>query len=429
MRDARLALIGTSPAALADPFIEAVLSHWPGGWPAVRYLEAQDVLSKPDLLDNAHAVWIVMDRQESFREAVSPYELIALVQDRQIPAMISRPDERVPVACSVQAGVVAAPFDASPQVCCAVLQALASQAQALRDLQTEIRLLRLEQQGLSGQIDRMDEELRLAARLQREFLPARLPQIAGVEFYCLFRPASYVSGDIFDICRLDENHVGLFIADAVGHGVPAALLTVYIKQSLRLKEIGRHFAKNYRLVPPNEVLAKLNHDMGQLQTDSVRTATAWYGLLNIQTRVLQYARAGHPMPLVFRPDGSWRYLESAGALLGVFPEEEFELASVQLEPGERLFLYSDGFETAFPKARAGLQAHGLANDQYVQEFRQLASGPLEQAINRLVNHLDQQAGSLNQVDDLTVVCVSFTSQEASTTQTGTSAQPVHAGAR
>src|SRR5439155_26981566 len=108
---------------------------------------------------------------------------------------------------------------------------------------------------LSTYMTRLDEELRLAARLQQDFLPKTLPQVGPVHFHTLFRPAGYVSGDLYDVMRLDEKRVGFFIVDAVGHGVPAALLTMYIKRALICKEIG---PTGYRLLDPAESMRRLN---------------------------------------------------------------------------------------------------------------------------------------------------------------------------
>ncbi len=111
-------------------------------------------------------------------------------------------------------------------------------------MQTEIDALRGEldqhhrrDRALHGQMDRLDEEMRLAARLQRDFLPKTLPEVGRVRFRALFRPAGYVSGDLYDVQRLDEDHVGFYLADAVGHGMPAALLTMFLKRALTTKEI------------------------------------------------------------------------------------------------------------------------------------------------------------------------------------------------
>ena len=83
-----------------------------------------------------------------------------------------------------------------------------------------------EQPPLPAPFDKLDEELRLAARIQCEFLPQEFPTMAGVGFDVLYRPAGYVSGDTYDVQQIDDRLVAFYVADAVGHGVPAALLTM-----------------------------------------------------------------------------------------------------------------------------------------------------------------------------------------------------------
>ena len=276
----------------------------------------------------------------------------------------------------------------------------------------ENRFLRTHQGGLCDQMDRIDEELRLAAQLQREFLPIPpLPAVNGIAFEVLYRPAGYVSGDIYDVVRLDEDHIGFFLGDAVGHGVPAALMTMYIKRSLHTKEVDETSPKGYRIIPPDEAIATLNHDMCLHDAGTVRFATACYGVIECSTGRLKFARGGHPFPMILRADGSIDTLDPEGAMLGIFPEEQFELAHTRLEPGDRFLMFSDGFETAFPEGGGSAeQSLGLANKQFEQEFLDLANGQPKDAIQRLEIKLDQQIGSLNQQDDITLVFLNVSEQ-------------------
>src|SRR2546421_412349 len=122
-------------------------------------------------------------------------------------------------------------------------------------LRAELHILRRRDETLTFYMPRLDEELRLAARLQQDFLPKLLPQLGAVYFHTLFRPAGYVSGDLYDLMRLDEHHVGFFVVDAVGHGMPAALLTMFIKRALVTKEI---IPGGYRLLEPVETMSRIN---------------------------------------------------------------------------------------------------------------------------------------------------------------------------
>lgn len=400
----QLILIGSTPAALTSPAIEAVLAHWSAdARPATVSFTLAQVLGNDALLDHVGVAWVILDQPH----VSGLYALMSQLEERRLPALLTRPGESAELGSPFQDGVVIAPFEALPQSVCAILRTLWTQAGVVRALQSEISALQEHHGGLCDQIGKIDEELRLAAQLQREFLPNRLPRLGPVEFKVFFRPAGYVSGDIYDVIQLDERHVGLFIADAVGHGVPAALMTMYIKRCLHTKTIDSAVAGGYRIVPPDEALGMLNRDMVQQQAaGKVRFATACYGVLNCETLELSFARAGHPYPLVLHADGTTSLLEADGGMLGIFPEEKFELLHTRLFPGDRLLLYSDGFEVAFPKpAISRGQKRSLANPQYAEEFKQLAHGSLDEALDRLIGKLDQQAGSLNQRDDLTVVCL------------------------
>ncbi len=398
----KLLIIGSTLGATEQETVVSTLARWPlDQRPDIKQLSVSDYLGKPPRSRSVGAAWIALDVEPN--SAV--YELIALLQDAHIPAIITRPGETLATGATYQTGVLVAPPGAPAGELCAALRALWGQADLLGDLRMQLEIATAHQGGLCDQIDKMDEELRMAAQLQRDFLPHELPKLAGVEARVLYRPASYVSGDIFDVERLDEDHLGLFVADAVGHGVPAALLTVSIKRSLRTKEINRAYAGNYRLIPPDEALGHLNLDLVELQTGRIRTATAAYGVLNARTLELEFARAGHPFPLILHRDGTTTALDSDGAMLGVFPEERFELLRVKLEPDDRLLFFSDGFELAFRDLVAEEAGKPLANTNYLEEFASLAEGTLDQAIRKFERRLDQQAGSLNQLDDLTALLV------------------------
>src|SRR5207237_6088392 len=101
----------------------------------------------------------------------------------------------------------------------------------------------------------IDQELELAQRIQLSFLPQTLPDVPQVRFAVRYLLCGRVGGDFYDVFRLDERHVGLYVADAMGHGVPASLLTIFVKKGVKTKEVS---GQQYRLVPPDEVLFRLN---------------------------------------------------------------------------------------------------------------------------------------------------------------------------
>ncbi len=295
-------------------------------------------------------------------------------------------------------GLMAVPLACSPDELTGRLAGLAAARPIIDQLQHENLMLRKFDHGLNSQITQIDEEMRLAARLQVDFLPRTLPEFDDVSFNVFFRPASYVSGDIYDVTRLDEDHVGFFVADAVGHGMPAALLTIFLKRTLQTKEVTKN---GYRLIKPDEALAHLNNELLSQQLSLCQFVTMVYGILNTKTRVLEWARAGHPLPMKLKTNGDATELDLDGALLGVFANEQFPLQSLQLAPGDSVLMYSDGFESAFTDPA------GLINERYRLEFARIAGiNPCER-FKTMVKALDDQEGSLHQRDDLTALLMTI----------------------
>ena len=159
----------------------------------------------------------------------------------------------------------------------------------------------------------IDQELELAHRIQSSFLPQTLPEAPGSRFAVHYQLCGRVGGDFYDVFRLDENHVGFYVADAMGHGVPASLLTIFVKKGVRPKEV---FGKQYRLVPPGEVLGRLNKELIDQQLSDTPFITMAYGLFNHRDGVLRFARAGHPYPLLVPREGAVAMVAAGGVAAG-----------------------------------------------------------------------------------------------------------------
>ncbi|HVT88053.1 MAG TPA: PP2C family protein-serine/threonine phosphatase [Tepidisphaeraceae bacterium] len=293
-------------------------------------------------------------------------------------------------------------FDVVPQLRSILdtpAEAVDDQVQALQSqiisLNAEIEALRKRDETVKFYMQRLDEEMRLAARLQQDFLPKTLPQLGSVHFHALFRPAGYVSGDLYDVMRLDESHVGFYMADAVGHGMPAALLTMFIKNALVTKQIN---PEGYRLLTAGETMAELNRVLIQQDLSYATFATAVYGRIDTNTLEMTFARGGHPNPILLGADGSTRTLAADGGLLGIFPEETFSTSTVQLKPGDRLFIFSDGIEVAFSEDLQSPDAQSWKNE--IQKRRKLSG---QEIVASLAAHLDSESGSLAPKDDLTLI--------------------------
>ena len=272
---------------------------------------------------------------------------------------------------------------------------LAARLHCAADLQPAISALRARAGSAGDESGRgadLTEEMRLAARLQRDFLPSRLPEVGAARFGVLFRPATWVSGDLYDVVRLDETHVGFYIADAVGHGLPAALLTMFIKHGLQTKRI---VGNTYEILPPHVSFEGLNRDICEQNLSDCQFCTAVYCVLDTADNRLTFSRAGHPDPVVIHPDGGVEPLACKGSLLGVFPEETYESRQVQLSAGDRVVLYSDGAERA-------LFGPDGPSDGFREALAPWAGVPREEMVHDLTERVDRSR-SAGEPDDATIV--------------------------
>ncbi len=365
----------------------------------------------------------VMNEREPISIAMAVREVQVLVvvgaptvENMQSPAIEEAISSMIPVValCAEFGGSQDAPagisFVLDPQL---GPEHLATALSALIARQREIRRLQLDTAsaikfsgGLRNQIDNIQEELQLAASVQREFLPRILPTLGGIASAALWRPAAYVSGDLYNVMRLDEHHLGLFVTDAVGHGVPAALLTLVISRSLPTKEIN---GNSYRILSPSEALTQVNADMMTRVGRTTRFATAIYAIIDTRNRQLTVASAGHlPMMRISR-GGTCEAILTVGGLLGVFEDETFTEKVITLSAGDKLLFYTDGFEQAFPELGHDPSAPRLPNHRYLDVFNEFASVESSQAFIENINkRLDEESDDFPQIDDLTLLCASWT---------------------
>jgi len=283
--------------------------------------------------------------------------------------------------------------DASPDEILAKIDAAAALQPAFRNLHSELSDARKLSESDAELLKDLDEEMRLAARLQRDFLPRRLPEVGPVRFGVLYRPLGWVSGDIYDVVRLDETHVGFYVADAVGHGMPAALLTMFIKRALQTKRI---VGNTYEILPPHVSLHQLNAAICEQNLSSCQFCTACYCVLDTATLRMTYCRAGHPEAILIRRDGSIATLSGPGSLLGVFPEEQYSGSSMSLAAGDRLVLFSDGLEDALTDQTG--QGESLAC-----QLASLQGMGRDEMLLQLTAWIDARSGTGRASDDVTVV--------------------------
>ncbi|MGD9790300.1 MAG: PP2C family protein-serine/threonine phosphatase [Phycisphaerales bacterium] len=341
--------------------------------------------------------------------------------DRLVESLLMR---NVPAICLMQdpadwqrfqrAGVIFEAHDASPTRLAAMLYALCERQPAVEAIASDLFVLQRAQGGIRLEMDRIHDELHLAATVQRELIPVQLPKVAGMELGVIFRPVNYVSGDVYAVELLDVEHLGFFVADAVGHGVPAALLTMALCHNLVTREFTGE-GLGTRIIDPADVLARLNLKLCESRQNSSRFATAVYGVVHIPSRRVTIAGAGHPPPIIVS-DTDRREVETDGPLLGVFPDAEYTQAEAMLADDETLLVFTDGLECAFPDPTLAPEQMRKASRRYVDQLTRLARAHHGEDLPRMIMELgaalDAQAGSLHQADDVTTLAISPTRQAA-----------------
>lgn len=264
-----------------------------------------------------------------------------------------------------------------------------------KQVQTIYKNKLAEQLSMTGAlVDNLTEQLRLAGLVQQDFLPTQVPNVDNIKWATVFLPAEWVSGDIYNIVRIDEDHIGFYVADVVGHGMPAALLTIFLKQALVMRTTVEN---TYHIFPPEQVMKNLNIRMATQKLSGYQFATCCYCLLNTKTLELTYARAGHPYPIFIRRGEEPKQLEIRGSLLGVFRQAEYGQETVQLQQGDKLLLYSDGAEPFIGNF------DDLAGFHFTNEFREIENLPIVEMMDRFNMLAQNQQIDPAEIDDITAI--------------------------
>lgn len=185
---------------------------------------------------------------------------------------------------------------------------------------------------------RLERELELAADVQRSLLPGRLPQFSDYGFAAYLQPARQVGGDFYDVLAIDDEHVGVLIADVADKGFHAALFMAVSRTLFR--QAGQ------QLLSPAAVALAVHEGMLDVATTDDTFVTAFYGVLHRPSGRFTYVRAAQDRPLLYRPGSGVQALPGDGRFLGMMPNLQLEEHVITLRPGDRLVLYSDGVTDA-----------------------------------------------------------------------------------
>jgi sigma-B regulation protein RsbU (phosphoserine phosphatase) len=312
---------------------------------APRTLIADD---QPDVLE---ALRLLLKREGYQIEAVnSPKAVLERLHDREydvllmdlnyaldttsgqegldLLARVQKLDSTLPVVVMTAWGSIRLAVEAMQRGAADFVEKPWDNSKLLSTLRTQIESRNERRSGAA----RESGEIEAASATQRGLLPQAIPQFPGYEISAAWRPAGAVSGDYLDLLRLDANHLALSVADVIGKGVPAALLMSNVQAAVH--------ALAGEMLPTGELCRRINRIVAA-NVGSGKFITFFYGVLD-SARRFSYTNAGHCEPILVRQNGECVRMNHGGVVLGVFPDWEYREEHVDLEPGDRLVLFTDG---------------------------------------------------------------------------------------
>jgi phosphoserine phosphatase RsbU/P len=247
--------------------------------------------------------------------------------------------------------------------------------------------------------ERFKRDLELAREVQRGFLPRRVPEVAGYEFFPYYDSAQEVGGDYYDFIQVSSNRLATLVGDVAGKGVPAALLMAKVSADARFCMLTE--------TDPAAGVTKLNALLQQAGL-SDRFVTLVAAMLDTNDHTVTLVNAGHPSPLVYRAvTGAFEEAtpkEVVGLPLGVVDGFEYASCRIKLEPGDCLLIYTDGVTDAMDVQNLQFQVKGIYNAVRGESFTARTLG------ERIVKAVKQHAAGRDQHDDITLACLGRKSQ-------------------
>ena len=271
--------------------------------------------------------------------------------------------------------------------------ALNQQMDTIRRMERE----QMEQENMIKEQERIVKELSTARQIQKSVLPHIFPPFpdrAEIDLFATMDPAKDVGGDFYDFYFIDEDHLCLVIADVSGKGIPAALFMMLSKRIL--EDLARQEPT------PSTILEKTN-DLLCDNNQAEMFVTVWLGILEISTGKLTAANAGHEFPAICKKGGSFElYKDTHGFVVGGMEGVHYKGYDLQLNPGDKLFVYTDGV----PEATDG-SGEMFGTDRMITALRSCADNTPEEILQGVKSAVDSFVGDAEQFDDLTMMCLEY----------------------
>lgn len=273
-------------------------------------------------------------------------------------------------------------------------------SEAIKTMELEINEYIQDLTTVTAEKERIGAELNVATQIQADMLPRifpAFPEREEFDVYATMNPAKEVGGDFYDFFLVDDDHLAVVIADVSGKGVPAALFMVIAKTLIK------NHAQNQEA--PGTVFTQTNEQLCE-GNDAGLFVTGWMGVLEISTGKFVYVNAGHNPPLLKRAGGTFEWLKSRpGFVLAGMEGVRYRENTLQLEPGDRLYLYTDGVTEATNSREELFGDERLQNA--LNEYMDL---PVEQFLPKIKECIDAFVGGADQFDDITMLALDYQSK-------------------
>ena len=250
------------------------------------------------------------------------------------------------------------------------------------------------------------KDLEAAGKIQASLLPKSAANILNIQFDWMFLPSAFVAGDIFNYFRLDETHVGFYLLDVAGHGIPAALLSVTLSKVLSPLDINnsplKHFVPDpphYEITSPAMVVKDLNSRF-QADDDIMQYFTMVYGVINVKNGQTTITQAGHPNPILVKKEGETTMVGSGGFPVGMLPDIDYDEFEVSLNKGDRLILYSDGIIECMNSENKQFSV-----ERFIDLLNRYSNLPEHELIQKTEQALLQWKGNNDFEDDVTLLAI------------------------
>lgn len=271
---------------------------------------------------------------------------------------------------------------------------------ALKDQMDTIRRMereKMEQENLIREQEHLQKELSTARQIQTSVLPhifPPFPERNEIDLFASMDPAKDVGGDFYDFYFIDEDHLCLVIADVSGKGIPGALFMMFSKRIIM------DYAKIEHSV--SEILIKANEVLCDNNTADM-FVTVWLGILEISTGKLTTANAGHEYPAIRKADGKFvLHKDKHGFVIGGIPSVRYKEFTLQMEPGDKIFVYTDGVPEA---TAASGEMFGL--ERMTEALNVCADGSPDEILRTVKSAVDEFVGDAEPFDDMTMMCLEY----------------------